>query len=96
MNPIAQVMVKQMHFMDAPAHTGLRGLASAAFTLAFGWVSHFCFGAPLARMEGQIACETLLRRLPNLELAPGPLVSRSNSGLRGLEALPVTFQAARN
>ncbi len=35
--------------------------------LAFGWSSHFCFGAPLARMEGQIAFETMLRRLPNLE-----------------------------
>ena len=61
--------------------------------LAFGWSSHFCFGAPLARMEGQIAFETILRRLPNLELAPGPLTWRDNSGLRGLTALPVTFGA---
>jgi pimeloyl-[acyl-carrier protein] synthase len=61
--------------------------------LAFGWSSHFCFGAPLARMEGQIAFETLLRRLPNLELVPGPLTWRNNSGLRGLMALPITFSA---
>jgi cytochrome P450 len=59
--------------------------------LAFGWSSHFCFGAPLARMEGQIAFETILRRLPNLEAAPEPLTWRNNSGLRGLTALPVTF-----
>ncbi len=59
--------------------------------LAFGWSSHFCFGAPLARMEGQIAFETLLRRLPNLQQTPGPLTWRNNSGLRGLMALPVTF-----
>jgi pimeloyl-[acyl-carrier protein] synthase len=59
--------------------------------LAFGWSSHFCFGAPLARMEGQIAFETILRRLPNLEVSPGPLTWRNNSGLRGLTALPVTF-----
>jgi cytochrome P450 len=59
--------------------------------LAFGWSSHFCFGAPLARMEGQIAFETILRRLQNLEAAPGPLTWRNNSGLRGLTALPVTF-----
>jgi pimeloyl-[acyl-carrier protein] synthase len=59
--------------------------------LAFGWSSHFCFGAPLARMEGQIAFETILRRLPNLNLVPGPLTWRNNSGLRGLMALPVTF-----
>src|SRR5437667_4621919 len=32
LNPIAQVMVKQMLFMDAPAHTRLRSLASEAFT----------------------------------------------------------------
>jgi len=59
--------------------------------LAFGWSSHFCFGAPLARMEAQIAFETILRRLPNLQLTPAPLTWRNNSGLRGLTALPVTF-----
>jgi cytochrome P450 len=57
--------------------------------VAFGWAAHFCFGAPLARMEAQIAFETLLRRLPNLTLEPGPLVWRQNLGLRGLTALPV-------
>ena len=59
--------------------------------VAFGWSSHFCFGAPLARIEGQIAFETILRRLPNLEMTPGPLTWRNNSGLRGLTALPVKF-----
>jgi pimeloyl-[acyl-carrier protein] synthase len=59
--------------------------------VAFGWSSHFCFGAPLARMEAQIAFETLLRRLPNLELASEKLTWRTNSGLRGLTALPVKF-----
>ena len=59
--------------------------------LAFGWAGHFCFGAPLARIEGQIAFSALLRRLPNLRLTPGPITWRSNLGLRGLTALPVTF-----
>jgi len=59
--------------------------------LAFGWAAHFCFGAPLARIEGQVAFQTLLTRLPDLDLAPGPLVWRSNLGLRGLTSLPVTF-----
>jgi cytochrome P450 len=59
--------------------------------VAFGWASHFCFGAPLARIEGQIALETMLRRLPRLQLEPEPVSWRPNLGLRGLSALPVTF-----
>jgi pimeloyl-[acyl-carrier protein] synthase len=59
--------------------------------VAFGWAAHFCFGAPLARLEGQIAFETMLRRLPDLALEPAPLVWRQNLGLRGLMSLPVTF-----
>jgi cytochrome P450 len=59
--------------------------------LAFGYAAHFCFGAPLARIEGQVAIEALTSRLPNLELEPGPLVWRENLGLRGLKALPVRF-----
>ena len=59
--------------------------------LAFGWAAHFCFGAPLARMEGRIAFATLLRRLPELALGEGKLSWRENLGLRGLKALPVTF-----
>jgi len=61
--------------------------------LAFGWAAHFCFGAALARLEGQIAFETLLRRLPDLALeTKAPLEWRHNLGLRGLTALPVTFK----
>ncbi|GAC1476669.1 MAG: cytochrome P450 [Ktedonobacterales bacterium] len=59
--------------------------------LAFAWGAHFCFGAPLARMEGQIAIDTVLRRMPHLRLEPGPLTWRTNLGLRGLTALPVAF-----
>jgi cytochrome P450 len=59
--------------------------------LAFGWAAHFCFGAPLARMEGQIAFSTLLRRLPKLRLEPQTLSWRTNYGLRGLNALHVSF-----
>jgi cytochrome P450 len=60
--------------------------------LAFGWAAHFCFGAPLARLEGQIVLSTLLRRLTDLRLEPPPLVWRTNLGLRGLTALPVAFR----
>jgi hypothetical protein len=59
--------------------------------LAFGWAAHFCFGAPLARIEGQVAFATLLARLPNPRLGQEPLVWRQNLGLRGLTALPVEF-----
>jgi cytochrome P450 len=59
--------------------------------LAFAWASHFCFGAPLARLEGQIVFESVLRRMPNLQLEPGPQRWRTNMGLRGLVALPVTY-----
>jgi cytochrome P450 len=62
--------------------------------LAFGWAAHFCFGAPLARIEGQAAFEALLRRFSDLTLEPGPLVWRRNLGLRGLESLPITFKGA--
>jgi hypothetical protein len=62
--------------------------------LAFGWAAHFCFGAALARLEGQIAFERILCRLADLQLdTNSPLKWRQNLGLRGLTALPVTFAA---
>jgi pimeloyl-[acyl-carrier protein] synthase len=58
--------------------------------LAFGWAAHFCFGAALARLEGQIAFEAILTRFPNLVVdSATPLVWRENLGLRGLKALPL-------
>jgi pimeloyl-[acyl-carrier protein] synthase len=59
--------------------------------VAFGWGAHFCFGAPLARIEGQIAFATMLERFRDIRLETGPLVWRENLGLRGLTALPVSF-----
>jgi pimeloyl-[acyl-carrier protein] synthase len=59
--------------------------------IAFGFGIHFCLGAPLARVEGQIAIGTLLRRLPALELASACPEWRESSVLRGLKTLPVTF-----
>ena len=59
--------------------------------VAFGYGAHFCFGAPLARIEGQIAFEEMIRQLPNWSLDGGPLVWRTNLGLRGLTSLRVNF-----
>ncbi|MCX4821501.1 cytochrome P450 [Streptomyces sp. NBC_01142] len=60
--------------------------------LAFGHGIHYCLGAPLARLEGQIAIGAALRRLPGLSLVVplGELRWRPG-GLRGPEHLPVTF-----
>ncbi|MFG2358768.1 cytochrome P450 [Streptomyces sp. NPDC048521] len=62
--------------------------------LAFGHGIHYCLGAPLARLEGQIAIGTVLRRLPDLALAVPPTeLSWRPGGLRGPTRLPVTFTA---
>lgn len=60
--------------------------------VAFGWAAHFCFGAPLARLEARIAFETLLRRFPTLALTGEDLVWRENLGLRGMESLPLFYE----
>jgi len=59
--------------------------------IAFGWGIHFCLGAPLARVEGQIAINTLLQRLPKLALATEKPEHRQSLTLRGLTSLPVCF-----
>jgi cytochrome P450 len=59
--------------------------------IAFGWGIHFCIGAPLARVEGQIAINTLLKRKPKLALATAEPQHRQSLTLRGLTSLPVSF-----
>jgi cytochrome P450 len=59
--------------------------------LSFSAGIHYCLGAQLARMEGQIALSSLVRRFPKLKLATEDLVWRPAPILRGVEALPVTF-----
>ncbi|HVU14249.1 MAG TPA: cytochrome P450 [Phototrophicaceae bacterium] len=59
--------------------------------IAFGNGIHFCLGAPLARMEGQIAFRTLAQRLPNLQIVDESPPYRPTLILRGLAHLPVTF-----
>jgi cytochrome P450 len=60
--------------------------------LAFGHGAHYCLGAPLARLEGEIAVGTVLRRLPDLALAvPYEELGWQIGGLRGPKRLPVIF-----
>lgn len=59
--------------------------------LAFGHGLHYCVGAALARLEGQIAVNTVVRRLPNLRLETENLEWHRNFTLRGLKSLPVRF-----
>jgi pimeloyl-[acyl-carrier protein] synthase len=59
--------------------------------IAFGWGIHFCLGAPLARVEGQIAINTLVQRFPQLALATETPEFRESLTLRGLKSLPVKF-----
>lgn len=60
--------------------------------VAFGKGIHLCVGAPLARLEGQIAFDALFRRFPEMRLAVRPEEVRwGNSTLRGLAQLPVLF-----
>ncbi|CAM5558029.1 cytochrome P450 [Streptomyces californicus] len=62
--------------------------------IGYGHGIHYCLGAPLARLEGQAALATLLRRLPGLRLAADPADLRWRGGLimRGLRTLPVAFE----
>jgi cytochrome P450 PksS len=61
--------------------------------VAFGMGIHYCLGAPLARIEGQIAINMLLERMPTLRMAvaPSSLRWRKSGFLRGLKALPVMY-----
>lgn len=59
--------------------------------LAFSAGGHFCVGATLARVEGQIAFDALVKRFPNIALATDDVRYRPTVTLRGLDALPVTF-----
>jgi len=61
--------------------------------LAFGQGIHYCLGAPLARLEGQIALRRLLDRMPGLRMAVPRETQRWRKGLnlRGLESLRVAW-----
>jgi cytochrome P450 len=61
--------------------------------IGFGYGIHYCLGAPLARMEGEIAIGTLLQRIPNLRLTipVEGMEYRLSTIVRGLKSLPVAW-----
>jgi cytochrome P450 len=59
--------------------------------LAFAPGTHYCLGAALGRLEGQVAIATLVQRFPRLRLVDAPLEWHRNLVIRGLKALPVLF-----
>jgi cytochrome P450 len=61
--------------------------------IAFGYDCHYCAGAPLARLEAQIALETLLRRFPRVGLPNEPVQRERHLLLRGIKGFKVRFDA---
>ena len=59
--------------------------------LGFGLGIHFCIGAPLVRLEAEVAFETILYRFPKLRLATDDLQWQEHPIFRGLKSLPVVF-----
>jgi cytochrome P450 len=59
--------------------------------LAFGLGMHFCVGAPLARLEGLVAFETLLRRIPEMALEMHEPEWSDSIILRGIKSIPIVY-----
>jgi cytochrome P450 len=68
-----------------------RDLANLRKHYAFGVGIHYCLGAPLARLEAQLALSAVLDRLPGLRLAGEPTGVKADV-LKGFETLPVTWE----
>jgi cytochrome P450 len=63
--------------------------------LAFGFGIHHCLGAPLARLEGEVAFRTLLHRFPEMTLDGEPGPYRASTVIHGLARLPVRLRPHR-
>lgn len=92
------VLVSLLAANRDPARFGVAGHLEVArkdnLQLGFGYGIHHCLGAPLARLEGEIAINSLLARFPRLRLAvpPESLRWRVSMVMHGLESLPVVLR----
>ena len=79
------------HFDDPDTFDVTRGERDSAADrhLAFGFGIHYCLGAPLARIEGEIALRSFVQRFPNARLLDKRPQYRAQITLRGLEKLRV-------
>jgi cytochrome P450 len=66
-------------------------LRDHAESLSFGKGTHFCLGASLARLEGRVALDALLRRFPEFEIDSSKLVRVHSTSVRGFASVPITF-----
>jgi len=64
-------------------------------SLAFGKGIHFCLGAALARLEGRVSLEEVLRRLPDYRVDASGLQRVHSTNVRGFSALPIAFTPGR-
>ncbi len=69
--------------------------AEAGRNVSFGYGLHFCIGAPLARLEGEIAFATLMRRFDRLSLAQSSPDWSDSLNIRGVHALEIAFTPAQ-
>jgi hypothetical protein len=60
-------------------------------SLSFGYGTHFCLGASLARLEARVSLEELMLRFPDYEIDPDGLVRVHSSNVRGFAAMPLGF-----
>jgi hypothetical protein len=58
--------------------------------VSFGYGVHYCLGAPVSRLETQVAIQSVVRAMPRMKLVPCELRWRNSISLRTLESLPVT------
>ena len=70
-----------------------RDLAKVKRHLAFGYGTHFCRGAPLARLEGEVFLKIILERLPNLRLNGEVETDKRMPVLQGIQKLPLAWDS---